>query len=162
MIAALDPGVQGAIAWLTDAGELIRVEDLPMIEVMVGKTKRRQIAGAALAAMLAEQRPVHVFLEHVATRPGEGSVGAFSFGRGFGTIEGVLAGLSIGSTLVRPAVWKRGMHVPADKGLARQRAMQCFPAHAARFARVRDDGRAEAALIGAWGVQAMQAMGRAA
>jgi len=160
VIASIDPGVSGAIAWLADNGELCSVEDLPMNEVKVGKTMRKRLAGAALARMLIDNRPVHVFLEEVATRPGEGAVGAFSFGRGFGTIEGILAALAIPYTLVRPDVWKRGMQMPAkgDKGVSRTRAMQCFPSHATRFARVKDDGRAEAALIGSWGIGIMGRM----
>lgn len=153
LIAAIDPGNEGAIAWLTDRGELVHIEDMPVIEVTSGKSKRKRITPAAIARMFALRRPVHVFLEQVGTRPGEGAVGAFAFGRGFGAIEGVLAGMAIGYTLVRPDVWKRGMRVPADKGQARYRATQMFPAMADKFLRAKDDGRAEAAIIGAWGVQ---------
>lgn len=163
MIAAADPGKTGAIAWLTDAGELVHVEDMPIIEVKVGTGKRAQVNAAMVARLFMDRRPAHVYLEHVATRPGEGAVGAFSFGRGFGTLEGVLAALGIGHTLVRPDVWKRGMGIPAkaDKNHSRQRAMQMFPAHADLFKRVKDDGRSEAAILGSWGVQVSH-LGRAA
>ena len=155
LIAGIDPGITGAIAWLSPDGFLIEVEDLPVVEVKVGTSMRRRMVPAILGDMLGEapRRPAHVFLEEVSSRPGEGAVGAFSFGRGFGQIEGVLAGLNIPFTLVRPAAWKKAMGVPADKGSARLRASQLWPGAAKRFARVKDDGRSEAALIGLWGCQ---------
>jgi crossover junction endodeoxyribonuclease RuvC len=50
--------------------------------------------------------------------------------------------------------WKRAMQVPSDKGACRMRAMQTFPGHSDLFRRVKDDGRAEAALLGFYGATA--------
>jgi crossover junction endodeoxyribonuclease RuvC len=152
LIASIDPGVTGAIAWLS-AGRLIEVLDLPMAEIKVGKTMRKRLIPSVLAEMLSiEGRlPEHVYLEEVGTRKGEGAVGAFAFGRGFGQIEGVLAALGIPYTLVKPAAWKKRLRLPADKGSARTRACQLWPGAAERFKRVKDDGRAESALIGLYG-----------
>jgi crossover junction endodeoxyribonuclease RuvC len=153
LMAGIDPGVTGAIAWLTLDGALVDVEDLPMAEVKVGKGMRKRLVPAILATMLADRRPSHVYIEEVATRPGEGPVGAFAFGRGFGQLEGLLAGVGISYTLVRPQTWKAKLHVPADKGSARMIACRLWPTMAPRFARVKDDGKAESALIGLYGVQ---------
>ena len=149
----IDPGATGALAWIDDNGQLLRVEDLPMVEVKVGKTKRRRLASQLLMLMLQQDRPLHAYVEEVGPRPKEGAVGAFAFGKTSGLIEGVLAGMQIPLTTIRPQTWMRSLRVPADKGGARQRAMACFPAHAASFKRVKDDGRAESALIGLFGVQ---------
>ncbi len=81
----------------------------------------------------------------------------FNFGRGYGQIEGVLAALEIPVTLVTPQVWKRSLSVPADKSASRARAAQLWPGLAGTFSRVRDDGRAEAALIGLYGAQQRKA-----
>jgi len=154
LIAAIDPGVTGAIAWLSADGVLIDVRDLPMASVKVGKTMRNRLVPAVLADMLAgDRRPSHVYLEEVATRPGEGAVGAFAFGRGFGQIEGMLAGIGVPYSLVRPQAWKKRLSIPADKGGARLIACRLWPKSAGQFARVKDDGRAEAALIGLYGCQ---------
>jgi crossover junction endodeoxyribonuclease RuvC len=161
MILGIDPGLTGALAWMTDAGELISIDDMPTEKIKVGKGERNVVAPARLALLIAKQHPVHAFLEKVSTRPGEGAVGAFSFGRGFGCIEGILAGLSISVTYAPPQVWKRALNVPKDKGGARLRAQQMFPAHADLFARVKDDGRAESAMIASWGAAVLQ-LGRAA
>jgi crossover junction endodeoxyribonuclease RuvC len=158
VLAGIDPGATGAIAWLSDAGHLIEVLDLPTQKVR-GRTV---LMPAVLAAMVEQRRPVHVYLERVATRPGEGHVGAFAFGRGFGQIEGVLAALGIAVTLVTPGEWKRSQRIPADKGAARERAAQLWPGLAGTFARFKDDGRAEAALIGLHGANLSNGMGRSA
>ena len=155
LVAAIDPGITGAIAWLSADGHLIEVQDLPVTEIKVGGGIRRRLVPAILGDMLTTdgRRPAHVFLEEVASRPGEGAVGAFAFGRGFGQIEGILAGIGIPYTLVRPQAWKKRMGIPADKGSARAKACQLWPGAAGKFARVKDDGRAESALIGAYGCQ---------
>lgn len=150
LILGIDPGITGAIAWLRD-GTLDRVEDMPVAEIKVGKGFRKRLVPALLATMLDLPNISHVFLEEVASRPGEGAVGAFSFGCGFGMIQGVLATLCLPYTLVRPQAWKTAMRVPADKGSAIARACREFPAMASKFARVKDDGRAEASLIALYG-----------
>jgi len=151
MICGIDPGISGAIAWLSDSGVLVEVVDLPVVEVVVGKTKRKQLVPGALAKLLSDKRPSMVMLEQVSSRPGEGAVGAFAFGRGYGQIEGVLAALGIPYSLVRPQAWKKALSVPADKGGARMYASRVWPGAADKFCRVKDDGRAEAALIGLHG-----------
>lgn len=101
--------------------------------------------------MLRAHDPAEIWLAKVSTRPGEGAVGAFAFGHDLfvGVIEGV--GAPLGKPLtVTPAIWKRATGCPADTGGARARAMQLFPTAADQFKRVKDDGRAEAALIGVY------------
>lgn len=153
-IAGIDPGTTGAIAWVGDDGSVI-VADLPMIEVRVGKTLRKRLNVPALRDMIDARRPVAAYVEEVATRPGEGAVGAFSFGRGFGQIEGLLAGLSIAVAHVKPQSWKRGMGITGDKGATRLAASYSWPALAGSFARVKDDGRADACFIAAYGARLM-------
>jgi crossover junction endodeoxyribonuclease RuvC len=157
MIVGIDPGMSGGIAWLDDFGRLIEVRDLPTV-------KGEGLLPGALAAWLREEgrRPCHAWIERVGTRPGEGASRAFNFGRGYGQIEGVCAALGIAVSLVTPAKWKGSLRIPADKSAARARAAQLWPGLAGTFARVKDDGRAEAALIGLYGANAMQGHGSAA
>lgn len=143
MIAGFDPGVSGALARLTDGGDLLAVADMPVVEVR----GRSRISAPAVAHLLREWQPRLAVIEQVGTRPGEGAVGAFSFGYGAGLLEGACAMAGIPVVFVQPAVWKRALKVTADKGACRLMAQRLWPAHAASFARVRDDGRAEAALI---------------
>ena len=156
MIVGIDPGMSGAIAFLSVSGVLVEVIDMPVTAVMIGKTKRRQLMPAVLAKTLATRKITMAMIEEVGTRPGEGAVGAFSFGRGFGQIEGVLAGLGISYAMVRPQKWKKALDLPANKSAARMYACRVWPGAAEMFARVKDDGRAEAALIGLYAAKSMK------
>jgi len=91
------------------------------------------------------------FCEKVGAVSGQGVTSVFSFGRSFGMIEGILATLQIPTTFVAPATWTKGVGRSPGKDASRARAMELFPAHQLMFSRVKDDGRADAALIAYWG-----------
>jgi crossover junction endodeoxyribonuclease RuvC len=142
----IDPGAAGAVA-VVEGGKLVAVHDMPAIEVR-GK---RRVDGAALAAIVRALAPAAAVVELVGAMPGQGVSSMFAFGKATGIVLGVLAGLGIPVTEVAPVQWKRALRVPADKGGARLRASQLFPTAAAHWQRVKDDGRAEAAMIALYG-----------
>lgn len=146
-ILGIDPGVSGALVLVSD-GDL-HVHDMPVVEVR-GK---RVIDAARLTGLLSTGfpfRPDMVVLEHVQGVQGSGATSAFAFGRGFGLVEGVVTALGLPLTLVRPQTWTKALGVSRDKGQHRLTAGQLWPRHAALFARVKDDGRADAALLCHW------------
>jgi len=147
MIIGIDPGISGAIAWVSDDGHLIQVADMPTIEVH-GKKK---VSPQQLVAMLEEHDDLikMVAIEDVGVFKGNGAVSMFNFGYSAGILAGVCAGLKLPVSLYRPAVWKRAAGVPADKGAARQMAQRFWPG-CRDFDRAKDDGRAEAALLARW------------
>jgi crossover junction endodeoxyribonuclease RuvC len=153
-ILGIDVGVSGALALLTDDGCLIQVVDMPILKD--GPAGRSAVNGALLASIIQDWRPARAVVELVGVRPGEGAVGAFSFGRSRGLCEGVLAALAVPSTLIAPAAWKRAVGLPPGKEGAKDRsrslAIAKWPAKAGLFARVKDDGRAESALIAVAGL----------
>lgn len=138
IILGVDPGKSGALAWVQD-GRLLRVVDMP------------DLTGAALGALvmdlLLERRPTVAVVESQVGRPGQSSSAMFTFARDYGVILGVLGAHAVPVELVTPASWKRAMRLSKDKSASRQRACELWPDHADLFARVKDDGRAEAALI---------------
>jgi len=79
----------------------------------------------------------------------------FRFGQGYGAIQMALAGHKIPTRLVTPSKWKSHFGLSRDKGVSRGLAMQRFPEQAQMFSRVKDDGRAEAALIALYGQEKM-------
>jgi crossover junction endodeoxyribonuclease RuvC len=118
-----------------------------------GPAGRRAINAPLLASIVFKSHAGHAFDEGVGARPGEGAVGAFAFGRAKGVIEGVLAAAGVPVTFVSPPAWKRAVGLTlASKDAARAAAIRLWPGHAELFARVKDDGRAEAALIAAAGL----------
>jgi crossover junction endodeoxyribonuclease RuvC len=142
----IDPGLGGAFALLHN-GRLSELADMPTIEVR-GK---RRIATADVRDILIGFGPVdHVVIEDVQGVQGSGATGAFTFGRGVGILEGVCVALARPITYVTPQRWTKAMGVSRDKGSHRQAAQRLWPDHADRFARVKDDGRADAALIAYW------------
>jgi crossover junction endodeoxyribonuclease RuvC len=52
--------------------------------------------------------------------------------------------------MVRPQQWTKDLGVGADKGAHREAAMRLYPGDAEQFMRVKDDGRADAALLAHW------------
>ena len=71
----------------------------------------------------------------------------------YGVLRGALQWRDIPFIEVQPAKWKASLGLSKDKGASRDKAGQIFPDDAAQFARVKDDGRAEAALMAWWGMK---------
>jgi crossover junction endodeoxyribonuclease RuvC len=154
IILGIDIGMQGAIAVFNPGAvaELIDVHDMPVLKD--GPAGRRTINAPLLAKIIYDSHADQAFVEYVAARPGEGAVGAFSFGRSRGVIEGVLAAAGVPCSFLTPPAWKRFVHLPPgrDKDASRSEAIRRWPSHADLFARVKDDGRAEACLIAVAGL----------
>jgi crossover junction endodeoxyribonuclease RuvC len=153
LILGVDLGTQGAVALVDRGGDLLAVEDLPVLPD--GPRSRPHINAAALADLLRSWQPSRAFVEFVGARPTDSRVGAFSFGMARGATEAVLATLAIPMRTITAPAWKRTIGIPAgadQKSTARAEAVRRWPRHAALFARVRDDGRAEAALIAIAGI----------
>ncbi len=151
----IDPGAFGAIAILDkDSRELV-VIDMPTIKVKRGPRVVNQVD----AHMLADALRGHVtadtsaLIEKVHAMPGQGVSSMFSFGRAAGIVEGVLAGLSVPFQLIPPATWTKSMRTFGGKDGSRQRAQELFPDYAHLFARKKDDGRAEAALLACYAAE---------
>ena len=148
MICAVDPGRLGAIAWLTDDGKITAVNDMPVVDVR-GKLR----VSAQLLKPLFSMRAKVVFIEEVHAIAGSGAANGFSFGQAAGLVEGVCAGLGLPIVMVKPLEWKRALKLTADKGLSLQMAIRLWPEMASYFARKKDDGRSEAALVGYYGLK---------
>ena len=154
-IVGIDVGAAGALALVTRAGALIEVADMPVLHD--GPASRASVNAPLLADILARWQARAAFVEFVGARPGEGPVGAFTFGRARGVIKGACGALGLAVTFLTPPYWKRAVGIaPGREGAkdaARAEAIRRWPDSAALFARVKDDGRAEAALIAIAGLK---------
>ena len=147
MILAIDPGKSGAIAHLHDDGRFCCVEDMPS----VGKGVDAAGAADLIRAMRNQGTTrMQVILEQVSAMPGQGVTSMFSFGTSYGVVLGVVAALRLPLELVIPRVWKRDMGLGKDKEASRRKALQLFPDAAEMLKRKKDEGRAEALLLGLW------------
>ena len=144
----IDPGLSGAVAVLSPAGRLVDVFDMPVVDKRVNATLLHDAVRFYVEHVDAGR--LSAVVEQVASRPGQGVASTFKFGTSYGVVLGVLGALEIPVTHVRPNVWKRAVGVTADKGSSRRKAIDLWPDKAQMFARVKDDGRAESALIAWW------------
>lgn len=154
IVVGIDPGVHGAVAVLYDNGPA--VWNLPTVK----DGKRNAIDVYALGTELATlpSDDCHVFCERVWARNNEGRAGAFSFGRAYGTILGLLAALSLPHDLVVPSVWTKYMGVLPDKDARRAAASRLFPSLAADMKLKSDEHKADALLIAEYGRRRLGAL----
>lgn len=146
----VDPGSK------TSAMKLVKVWDIPVEKIKGpnGRSDRNEISLYRLALSVDEYANEIglAVVEEVGVMTGtEGRVGMFRFGYGAGAIAGILASLLIPTRLVKPQVWKPLMGLSRDKGISRKKATELFPDQSEMFKRVKDDGRAEAALLAVFG-----------
>ena len=140
----IDPGLSGALAIIDD--EFVSVYDAPSVPVKKGNDYL--VADmASLIRQASSLRSCYAILEAGIAMPNQSSSSTAKAARGGGLWEGMLVMAGVPYELVRPAAWKKIMGVSADKGEARVMAQKLFPQIAQQFSRVKDDGRAEAALI---------------
>ena len=151
-IIGIDVGLNGAIAMMR--GEtLTGIFDMPTVTLDRNGKAKRQISIPELIQILNDFQPEEAYIEKVFAMAGQGVTSVFSFGRSLGAIEGVIAARSIKATLITPQTWQKAMGVTGGKDGARARAMELFPHNVDYFKRKKDDGRADAALIAAWGLR---------
>jgi crossover junction endodeoxyribonuclease RuvC len=152
VILGVDPGLSGALA-LVHAGRIVDVIDTPIFQVK-GK---RLLDVYGLARWLDQSQALHAIekavVEEVGAMPGQGVTSMFSFGHVYGAVRGVIAAHFIPMTDVRPNVWKKHYRLSQDKDASRRVATATWPTEGGRFARVKDDGRAEACLLALWASQ---------
>jgi crossover junction endodeoxyribonuclease RuvC len=163
-IVGIDPGVTGAAALFSPgstpaSGLRWQVVDLPV----VGDPKR-ELNALALRDWLMKFSPDHAFLELISAMPSipdargirrsMGAAGACRFCGMFYAIKAVLACCEVPFTLVAPGRWKKhhGLVGP-DKERSRALALRLFPDQGFTLARKKDQNRAEAMLIAAYGAR---------
>jgi crossover junction endodeoxyribonuclease RuvC len=143
-ILGIDPGVSGALAfYLPRYPERVSAYDAPVVD---GK-----IDALGFTALLDTYKPDAAVIELVGSRPGQGLSSTFNFGVAFGTACGVVAAAGVPVHFVTPQKWKKHFALDSDKEKSRALALRTWPACAASFARKKDDGRAEAALLARYG-----------
>lgn len=161
IIAGVDPGLSGAIAFLDTENGSVETVDMPTLAMSKGKTSKRRIDEHQLANIFWKRHAGHAFIETVSIRPGESGTSALTIGTGFGKILGVLAAVGVPSTPVTPKQWKGELRVSGDKDNSRSRASQLLPLSSDQWPLVKHDGRAEAALIAMFGARELNVIANA-
>jgi Holliday junction resolvasome RuvABC endonuclease subunit len=147
-ILGCDPGIRGglAIVDINDgaAPQLVDAIDIPV----TGIGARERVDVLAIRTWILAHQPQHALVERAQSMPKQGSSSGFKYGRAVGAIEAAITCCEIPMTIIEPTAWKKFHQLRGgDKEGGRQRALQLFPAAHALFARKKDHGRGEAALI---------------
>lgn len=156
----IDPGIHGAIGVIYPSG-LVSVFDMPIESAARGKSTkaRNRVAAVVLAdiirASVDVKAPVVAAVENVTARPTDGTVGAFSFGRCLGVVEGILGAFKIPIMYVSPVKWRNDLGIAkgikaGDKGPSVTRATELYPDLAGEWKAKCHADRAEALLIARW------------
>ena len=145
MIISIDPGKTGAIA-IVDGPLLLDVCDMPICEKEIDAVSLGNIINMFALTYQCDR----MMVERVSARPKQGVVSTFNFGVSFGIIKGVAGAFGIDTNYVTPQKWKKDLNLTSDKDHSRMLARELWPDFTDRFSRKKDDGRAEAALIGYW------------
>ena len=146
LVIGIDPGNSGGLVLLSAAAAFSTSPTC-----LASPTAQRDVRPSTRLywqhhpSLVARQRVLRICRR----RPTDAKVAAFAFGRCRGAIEGTLAALGVPVTMLTVPTWRRAVGLPpgATKEMSRGEAIRRFPDHAAMFARVRDDGSAEASLI---------------
>jgi crossover junction endodeoxyribonuclease RuvC len=152
VILGVDPGLSGAYAIL-HGPSIVALDHLPVFKTQHGASAkvRAELDLHRLKATIASFAVTHAFIERVAARPGQGVTSMFRFGEACGAIAGLLVGLGVPITYVRPQQWQKHHGIGPSPDAARQRAVQLYPEAATLLARAKDGHRADALLLAAYG-----------
>lgn len=139
IIIGIDPGKSGAFAVL-DCDEMsVKTYDMP--GTINEKCALISKIGVVKCAWL--ERP---FFPRMI-----GIKNAVTIAQAYGELKACLFFAGVPTFEVDPSAWKKTMRLSTDKNASRALASQYFPDDCEQWARVKDDGRAEAALIALYG-----------
>ena len=119
IFVGIDPGKQGGIGVVDDTGGYVYACRLPEDD---------RVLTDRLRGIMQLSPGIVITLERVRSSPQMGVVSAFTFGRGYGTIRGVLAGLGATYTEVTPQAWQiaLGCRTKGDKNVTKAEAARLW------------------------------------
>lgn len=158
----IDPGTSGALALLH--GERLRIYDVPTLTIRKRGSVKTEIDAFGLLEtinLIAAVTPgLTAIVEKVGGLPKQSAAGAFQFGRTVGLIEMACVAANVPVVYAAPGAWKaharligKGATYQERKAASRALASEIWPGSAHFFSRVKDDGRADAALLARYGAQ---------
>ena len=140
-ILGIDPGVSGSLAVYDITSQRVTCHDMPDTTAALHDL----VSALPIIRICALEKPFYpkvIGVKNVAR-----------IAEAYGKILSALAWRDIPLREVRPSEWKSALNLNSHKAASREMAGLCFPADAEQFARVKDDGRAEAALLAWYGLR---------
>lgn len=151
VVLGIDPGLKGGLAVLTIGGDVASVLPMP--------TDADGLYLPGIVEFIRAMQGVHrvrlACVELIGARPGQGVCSMFTFGCGYGAVQGILTALDVPYELVRPQTWQKhilGGIVAADtKTASVAYCTKRFPGLSLKMtprSRKAHDGVADAVAIG--------------
>jgi crossover junction endodeoxyribonuclease RuvC len=156
MIVGIDPGLRGALAFLSDKGKFINIFDVPIMangkatgtnKNIVNVQELNSLLQSVIRFEKESYEVINCWIENVHSMPGQGVASAFNFGHTCASIATVIKLALIRVEFITPQAWKKHFKISSDKEVARALAIDLFPDAAHLLSRKKDEGRAEALLI---------------
>lgn len=157
----VDPGIFGAMAMYSPEENKLHIVDMKCKRMI--QNSIHEISWPTLVSILKDfievyGRPKLAMVEQPHSLPKDGHVGAFTFGKNCGIIEGIIQAFEIPMISVVPASWKpqaglssmksrsiqKAIEIFKDTDIAHELGIECF-----KKPKRHGDGRAEAAIL-AW------------
>ena len=137
LFIGIDPGLSGAIAALSRAGDIFKIWDMPSVKI----GRSGQVDVYQLSVILAGFKNAKVLVEQQQSMPKAGVQSSFNHGRNTGQLLATLDLSRLPWSEVRANIWKKKMGVTNDKKSALALARRLWPAFEGRH------DRAEALLL---------------
>lgn len=102
-VIGIDGGLQGSLVVLKN-GKLVEMTKMPTMETGNG---RNEYDCQAIVAFFEKYPDATVVLEKAQYTPKMGGLSVFSFGKSFGTMIGILAGLKLRYHIVHAKTWQK-------------------------------------------------------
>jgi len=139
MILGIDPGKSGAFAVLDTHDMRVKTHDMP------GTLEEKRV-------LIADIGKLHCcWIERPFFPRMIGIKNAVTIAQAYGEMKACLFFAGVPTNEVPPATWKKHFGLSTDKDASRAYASSVFPDQSNLWARKKDDGRAEAALIALYG-----------
>ena len=156
-IIGIDPGITGAIS-LISSDRVAQVWDMPTVKIdnklKLDLSELNVLMGMVfLITHLHRKEDTVVYIEKVHSMPNQGVSSTFKFGMTYGAICQAAIHYFHSYVDVTPQKWKKKMNLlNCEKDAARLLAIELLPELADKLSRKKDHGRADALLIGSYGL----------
>ena len=158
-IVGIDPGFKGAIGFVSVEGLRHRAIPMPVVK----ESNKNVLDEYAIKQIFdARKKKIkHVFVEKAQAMPGQGVTSMFNYAAGYGFLRGLLVGLDLPYTLVRPTSWKREIcrDMPKGKDVSIIVVKRLWPGiclKPTRRSKKDSDGMADALCIAEYGRRALR------
>jgi crossover junction endodeoxyribonuclease RuvC len=140
IVGGIDPGLGGGLSVVNSDGDCETM--------LMPITDDNIVDGAEVMRFFVDCGVEFVCIERTHSMPRQGVKSTFTFGFVSGQVAGVTQVMMVPHLWITPQAWKKGWGlIKADKIASNVLASTVFPQAAGQFKRVKDNGRAEAALI---------------